>query len=791
MTQAANPFICGRVVDGDMFFGREQELLKLEAQIVDTVLPQCCAIVGETRSGKSSLIAQFMKRAETKLSQRGTDGRPEIIFLKFDMSVTFVSGSSEDFYRQFVNLVCHSLSDYKQFNHTIAEKAMNPQLPKAVAFSYISKFFDSVRESGFHLVVVLDEFDFTTELFKFDPLGWRLLRGLAYDNHGISYLTASRRPISRLEEDAGISSNFAGIFAETIRLGLFTDEEANTFVDQSVADLDFAWSEPERAAILHVSGNHPYCLQLSCFKLFSLKKQGRAPKELTEAVMIRLVHDEYESFFSTLETRLKRNELYHVLLNVAYGIPFPADPAMVEELVDLGYLQREEHDTNLLRPYSPMLEFFLNTREHEIPVIFELRQTEAVLRQLVDYTYRLHSGDAWLDTFVNQFPDMVVHWRERQTERAHNPFTSPRATNSLLDFALLHDLKYLIDRHWEWFTATFGSDRIKIDQLFAPLETAGDPSKRYQVIYSGHHESLKAHCNEITDLAQSWLALEAKNSAISVNTPPLAVTQTFEEFERHSVVVSTGHSQIIRAYQKRLGRWVAIKQPLLDTADDHEKRMASTLLLREAEILGPLSHPNICRVYTLVDNPLGLVMEWIDGQPLVTDPPWQVVDAIDIGIQIAHALQHAHENDIIHRDIKPKNVMLTTKGTAKLIDFDIARHLSQETLTINSNHPGTGPYSAPEQLSGNYGDLCPQSDIFSLGVSLYQLVTGKRPYYRDNRPENYPGKRFPSIDQAGLPDCFYELLQEMLRSTPHERIASATEVAERLHACKNALAQLS
>ena len=153
---------------------------------------------------------------------------------------------------------------------------------------------------------------------------------------------------------------------------------------------------------------------------------------------------------------------------------------------------------------------------------------------------------------------------------------------------------------------------------------------------------------------------------------------------------------------------------------------------REAQSAASLSHPNIVSVYDVGKDgdTEYIVMEYVEGRnlkeiireyaPLSTD------QSINLGRQITEAIQNAHEHHIIHRDIKPHNILVTTDGHAKVTDFGIARAVSSETVTHTGDIVGSVHYLSPEQAKGLQSNE--QSDIYSLGIVIYELITGKIPY---------------------------------------------------------------
>ncbi|NLJ78571.1 MAG: Stk1 family PASTA domain-containing Ser/Thr kinase [Tissierellia bacterium] len=210
--------------------------------------------------------------------------------------------------------------------------------------------------------------------------------------------------------------------------------------------------------------------------------------------------------------------------------------------------------------------------------------------------------------------------------------------------------------------------------------------------------------------------------------------------ERYYIVEKIGEGGMAFVYKARcklLNRYVAIKILRDEFVDDDE---FVGKFRRESQAAASLSHPNIVNIYDVgVDEREGqkiyyIVMEYIKGETLKDiirrQGKLSVDKTIDYSIQIAEALGHAHKNHIVHRDIKPHNIMITEDGRAKVTDFGIARAVTSSTVTNTSNVIGSVHYFSPEQARGGYTDE--KSDIYSLGIVMYEMITGQVPYKGDS-----------------------------------------------------------
>ena len=201
-----------------------------------------------------------------------------------------------------------------------------------------------------------------------------------------------------------------------------------------------------------------------------------------------------------------------------------------------------------------------------------------------------------------------------------------------------------------------------------------------------------------------------------------------------------GMGEVYRARDTRLGRTVAIKVLITEVAGDPDRRAR---FLQEARAAAALSHPNIATLYEIGEDQdqLFLVFEYAPGETLkrtIAGRPMNPRRAIDLAVQIADALADAHAEGIVHRDIKPDNVIVTPKGNAKILEFglaawtasgaerDHAGHAATMMNTASGTTPGTVAYMSPEQALGEQVDH--RTDIFSLGIVMFEMLTGKLPF---------------------------------------------------------------
>ena len=248
---------------------------------------------------------------------------------------------------------------------------------------------------------------------------------------------------------------------------------------------------------------------------------------------------------------------------------------------------------------------------------------------------------------------------------------------------------------------------------------------------------------------------------------------------------------VFKAVHENLGKTVALKLfPAENLADESKRRRFE----REIRSMGKLTHENLVSASDARNvGPWHLVaMEWIDGrdlqQILRTEGPFPIDLACEAARQAALGLECAHRNQLVHRDVKPANLMLTPAGTIKVIDLGLALPMEDQSaqLTQTGNVLGSMPYCAPEQIR-DPSNVDSRADIYSLGCTLYHLLAGRPPFSdrRHSVPEIIEAHRsepFPSLLEVrpDAPPALDKLLKRMTAKDPGARLHSAAEVAERL-----------
>lgn len=260
---------------------------------------------------------------------------------------------------------------------------------------------------------------------------------------------------------------------------------------------------------------------------------------------------------------------------------------------------------------------------------------------------------------------------------------------------------------------------------------------------------------------------------------------------RYEILEKIGNGGMATVYKAKchvLNRFVAVKVLKEEFTTDEEFIRRFNI---EAQSAAGLTHPNIVSVYDVghEDNIYYIVMELIQGKTLkqiISESgilPWKW--SVNIAIQIASALEAAHKNNIVHRDIKPHNIIITEDGVAKVTDFGIAKAVSNSTITAFGTTIGSVHYFSPEHARGGYTDA--KSDLYSLGIVMYEMLTGRVPFDADT-PVSIALKHMqekpvePIKLNPSIPLAVNQIIMKAMRKDPNERYQSATEMLRDLNA---------
>jgi eukaryotic-like serine/threonine-protein kinase len=319
---------------------------------------------------------------------------------------------------------------------------------------------------------------------------------------------------------------------------------------------------------------------------------------------------------------------------------------------------------------------------------------------------------------------------------------------------------------------------------------AGDESLRREVeSLLAHHENAKTFIETPAFATAKPTSGLGQPSSKSGGAAPFAVGAVIAQYRMLEEIGAGGMGVVYKADDTKLGRLAALK-----FLPEALARDASALerFQREARAASALNHPNICTIYDIAEyqNHPFIAMEYLDGRTLkeyILGRSLNSDEVSKVGIQIAEALFAAHSKGVVHRDVKPANIVVTATGPVKVLDFGLAKLIGSQggnapTRSLTESHTVTGtlPYMSPEQLRGREVD--PRTDIYALGVVLYEMSTGRRPFTAEispqliddilNSPPPLPREVNPKISPK-----LEEIILKCLEKDPEDRYQTAKEIA--------------
>lgn len=267
------------------------------------------------------------------------------------------------------------------------------------------------------------------------------------------------------------------------------------------------------------------------------------------------------------------------------------------------------------------------------------------------------------------------------------------------------------------------------------------------------------------------------------------IGEIVSHYKISSILGTGGMGDVYLASDLELDREVAIKFLTAERSRDEESRQR---FLREAKAQAMLSHPNIATFHEVgqYDGRPYIIMEYVAGQPLnqlATTEKLSLTDILDLVIQVAEGLQASHAQKVIHRDVKPQNLLVTSDRRVKITDFGLAHWKGATTLTREGTRLGTAYYMSPEQAEGKRVDH--RSDIFSLGIVLYELLCNQRPFEGDSEATvlyDLLNSQPPPLARFArdMPEDMERIVQKCLEKSPDDRYQSAADLVTDLRAVR-------
>ena len=295
-------------------------------------------------------------------------------------------------------------------------------------------------------------------------------------------------------------------------------------------------------------------------------------------------------------------------------------------------------------------------------------------------------------------------------------------------------------------------------------------------------------CRRVDLMVENMFPAHPQQRILNSQSQPGAPLPEIPGYEVLGVLGRGGHGIVYRVRHLKLKRLAALKMLL---TGEYASSAELARFMREAEAIAALQHPNIVQIYEIgeVDGRPYFTMEFVGGGSLAQKlggVPQPARDAASVIEALANAIDTAHRAGIIHRDVKPANVLLTDDGTAKITDFGLARFFEgKPDVTLGAAKAGTPSYMAPEQIVGEPGTVGPAADIYALGATLYELLTGRPPFRAETATETErqvlsQEPASPTRLNARVPRDLETICLKCLQKEPARRYESAASLADDL-----------
>ncbi len=768
-----NPFELAaerKIVGGANFIGRKRNLEEIENRVIRPEGQRgSVAIIGLPDIGKLCLINKAFLERKAELDQR------KLIPIKMDFKVYTNAGNRDEFFRDLIAFCNDELEDLEDkledFEPQIqqitatSKEVLKEWDTQGASFSLLRRFFRKVLRAGIRVIFILDNFDLADSFFDVARAQW--MRELTACE--VTWVLLVCKPISEFRRLSQALS--PDLFGER-RLGMFEDEDIGIYF-RSLAQRGIPLTKEQQKAIVACYGRHPYLLSVLAYQLINdyaqqpavidvdrtfAKVEGRFRECYDRIINFALVNEKDESNLQKLQQILfgpaAGIEQRDVERMLAYDLIYP-NPAWSSdpENTQPAYVAFSEHFQQYLASRVPAEQALSDLLKAEqalckiITMVFDQQDEEANPLTSIPHP-----------TFYNLFPIILARWDIFQRFFGRQPS---------------HDIEY-------WSVAADLLTELRRPlmqpQIDAALQSTYVRAERYC------HEILKIlNLLEESEQPVNWKEVFSGSRTLSPGD------RLWGRYEIYESLTPTGHSRVMKAWDKKLKRFAAIKVVCLDPADGTERLTRfQQWLEREARIVCEMDHKNIAQVYDLREEAPAIIMRWIDGQSLdqfwrnrdERTEPWPI-QVTRLGIKLAQALEHVHNQGIVHRDIKPRNILIRTNGDPVLIDFDAARAVGKEESLISYHEGGPLPfvgtplYSAPEQMS-NPLEVTTRADIYALGVVLYQAITGGDTPHQAAHEKSAPDPRIPAP--------LWRILRAMLAEDPRDR-PDAQQLCQQLEQC--------
>ena len=486
-----NPFAnYGRIVQGTRFIGRETIVNNIENRVIHPDSPGNLVIIGMHRIGKSSLAHKAVIEQRGNLTRKGV--------LPIWIGVASYDLSS-DFFHALVKRSVREMKRLGWLSETIQEFA-DYALETEDSWDEIKDFFTEIKEIGYRMLVVLDEFDHARHIFKGDTAFQRLRELADYPDYGFSLVLTSRRNIRDIELSAGSSSPFHNIF-QVQRLAMFNEKDLEIYFSK-FSDIGIPIVSKDKKRVLFYCGAHPYLLEMLGWEIVErFRRNQKIDVDKAADTILQSIFGHYDDMLRLLREDATLNKLLQIL----FGPVIDVKPTDVTELENYGLIKPTQGGYYIA--YSEHFHDYLKLHERSTEFASDLwplwRNTEKALREVITTTMINVFGESWIEVLGRQPYNLQNIFDEcRNKQQAEKKSFGDRASQDLMDFTYPADLFAIICKRRLWndhFRAIFGRDTTYWEQRNQLLARCRNPlaHNRENILQPHELQTLEGYCNEI------------------------------------------------------------------------------------------------------------------------------------------------------------------------------------------------------------------------------------------------------------------------------------------------------
>jgi len=487
-----NPFAgYGGIVSGERFIGRSSDVRAVETRTIHTLGPGNLAIVGDSRVGKSSLVYHSVMEPKRRLLR----DKQIPIWINLgtcDSRAHFFQSLVRDCFEELEELGWQTASIEKARNRVFNEEQL-----WTTQYRSIQRFFRAVKEAGFRILFILDEFDNARYLFREDFNGFQGLRELSYNPQWrVTFISISRRTVYDIEVQTKGMSTLAGIF-NTHYLSMYSHQEEQEFF-QKLASVGIPITDEVRSKFCSYCGGHPYLLDVLGYRVVELYRDSN---DLDLEYAAQRVEHEFLGHYEQMAARLGEDGRFSQLLQVLFGPVVDVKKSDVNELLRYGYIRVTPSGDYIT--FSEHFRAYLQHIGRQVDLWPIWRETEIALRDIISTKMNERYGESWIDKLEKSRPNLKSIFEKcREAQKKDERSFGNRASPNLLDFTYPQDLFEIVLSKGEWdsvFKSIFKRDRSYWNLRGELLTRVRNPlaHNRDQVLYEHDLQIAEGYCKEI------------------------------------------------------------------------------------------------------------------------------------------------------------------------------------------------------------------------------------------------------------------------------------------------------